>query len=104
MGETLGAGERTAPAAMRGLGNDPWMQGLVAGPATAGDAPAIDWGTAPVAVTGTATAAPVRKAWQGDFVSHLGQTETQRSPNLGLRVTVPTGKAAAPSLSPLNDR
>ena len=42
--------------------------------------------------------------WQGDFVNHLGQTETQRSPNAGLRLSIPTGSKLASQLSTLLNR
>ena len=80
--------DSTGPYAFFGAGN--------AGNTT----PAIDWSNAVIGVSEQRKAgqrAP-SSAWLGDFLNHLGQSETQRNPNLGIRVHM---EAASKVLSTL---
>ena len=111
MTDTLGLGQRSAPAyglplspvmpsvAPQGL----WPYGLplMAAPeatAATGHAPApsIDWTLGGAKAVALATAPAGKTGWVRDFTQHLGQGEAQRNPNAGLRVQLPVSASAAP--------
>jgi hypothetical protein len=97
MAPTLGAGVRELPSGGASVT-------VASGEARPGDFDAqpllvsadrsIDWsGTfdQPAKKKDKAGDAPAQPAWLGDFVNHLARSETQRNPNLGIRVHVETG-------------
>ena len=109
MGGTLAPGARSLPPT--GSAPQPGVTGFaIAGfgvpgfgePASSGSdeaMPVIDWSrSAPVAgVTRTGDS----RDWLGDFLDHLGQDETGRNPNLGLKLTLPVAGELAPRTSRL---
>jgi hypothetical protein len=107
MDETLLAGVRSLEPGMAGSASavrQPWAPAAPADTAAPSGPVAIEWG---VTVT-SRDPAPAKKAgpassasWQRDFVNHLGQTEKQRNPNLGLRLHVDANGKIAPSLTSL---
>jgi hypothetical protein len=80
--------DSTGPYAFFGAGN--------AGNTT----PAIDWSNPVIDASGQRKAgrgAP-SSAWLGDFLNHLGQSETQRNPNLGIRVQMEAASKVSSTL------
>ena len=106
MGGLLAAGVRITPQAMPMVAAavdlprvffapsfDSAGAGFAAAPQAA--APRIDWSPARARGPAVLTAPTADKAgWQRDFVNHLGQTETQRNPNLGFRLHLPVTSRA----------
>jgi hypothetical protein len=62
----------------------------------AGEAPTIDWGSARVGALDRLGSSNASQDWLDDFLNHLGQNETQRNPNAGIRVHPTMASARAP--------
>ena len=62
----------------------------------AGEAPTIDWGSARVGALDRLGSSNASQDWLDDFLNHLGQNETQRNPNAGIRVHPTMASAHAP--------
>ena len=82
------AATAAAPLTRPGSDTNPhidWSYGLAGGPKVRQNVP---------------SSAP---RWAGDFVNHMGQTESQRSPNAAMRIQLPVAHKVAHELSPLSN-
>ena len=99
-GPTRGVGGAPDGASVRGA---PPGAGFDAAPLFFSSDRSIDWSSpaleTPVKIRKGDAPAVAQPAWLGDFVNHLARTESQRNPNLGIRVQVEPASRASASLN-----